>query len=65
MKFDSYPNAQRERRYPFLSAFDSTLNLMLSCSVFALGCAVLGIILTNNGSYFGARLALIAAHIFS
>ncbi len=65
MNFDSHHSALHKRRYPFLAAFDVTLNFLLSCGVFALGCAVLGVILTNTAPTFLARVLFLLTHIFN
>ncbi len=48
MKMYSRRTAQREREYRFWSALDLTTNFLLCCGVFALACAILGVILMHK-----------------
>lgn len=63
MQFNSHLSEQRQRRYPVLSVFDATLNVVLCSGVFALSCAVLGVILTHNAPRVLGSIAQIVAQI--
>jgi hypothetical protein len=65
MRSHTFPSEQRERRYPLLTFFDLSLNFMLCCGVVALGCVLLGIVLSHNAPRILAQVSFVAARILS
>lgn len=50
MQFHPHHSESPQRRYPWLSLFDVTLNVVLCGGVLALACVLVGIVLSHNGS---------------
>lgn len=64
MNFDMQHSTQTKRCYPVLGAFDLALNFSLCCGVFALGCAVLGVILSHSMPTLTAQVVSVATQFF-
>lgn len=65
MSFHHSQPMRRQHRYPWLSIFDVTLNVLLCSGVLAFACALVAVIIARNSPHLIAQVSQVAAYFLT